>query len=175
MALSPVMRMQIINGVERVLHAPGNPGHDLQEMTIVLDYHMEKEQIGTLAKDVVGALKSHSQVFANVRCNLVHWKSDFEITNETAPLAVVQLCRFLNDYEQKQEKKHAELLCGYLKKFHARSKLILVFTDFSYQVEDRGRLKDALSPFLQYKILFTDGKTVKKSNEMEQGCARLTK
>lgn len=168
MAFSPIMRMQLVNGVERVLHAPGNPGHDLQEMTIVLDYHMEKEQIGTLAKDAAGALKSHSQVFANVRCNLVHWKSDSEIKNETAPLAVVQLGQFLNDYEQSREEKHVEQLCGYLKKFHARSKLILVFTDFSYQVEDRKRLREALSPFLQYKILFTDGKTVKRSNEMER-------
>ena len=70
MALSPVMRMQIINGVERVLHAPGNPGHDLQEMTIVLDYHMEKEQIGTLAKDVAGALKSHSRWKKNIMCRI---------------------------------------------------------------------------------------------------------
>lgn len=167
MALSPVMRMQIVNGVERVLHAPGNPGHDLQEMTIVLDYHMEKEQIGTLARDVAGVLKSHSQVFSNVRCNLVHWIHDLEIKNETAPLAVVQLGRFLNNYRQSHEKKKAELLCGYLKKFHARSKLILVFTDFSYEVEDRNQLREALTPFLQYKILFTDGKTVKRSNEME--------
>ncbi|MGN0131237.1 MAG: hypothetical protein ACI4AA_02220 [Lachnospiraceae bacterium] len=163
MALSPVMRMQIVNSVERVLHAPGNPGHDLQEMTFVLDYHMEKEQIGTLAKDVAGALKAHSQVFANVRCNLVHWKSDADMKNEVAPLAVVQLGRFLDDYRQTEEEKRVEILCDYLKRFHARSKLIMVFTDFSCQVIDPKQMKEAMAPFLQYKILFTDGKTVKKS------------
>ena len=40
MALSPVMRMQLINGVERVLHAPGNPTHELKEMTLVLDLYL---------------------------------------------------------------------------------------------------------------------------------------
>ena len=59
MALSPVVRMLLINGVERVLHAPGNPTHELKEMTLVLDYHMNREEIGTLAKDVAGALKPH--------------------------------------------------------------------------------------------------------------------
>ena len=162
MAFSPVMRMQMINGVERDLHAPGNPSHDLQETTIVLDYHMDSEQIGTLAKDVVGALKAHSQVFANVRCNLVHWKNDSDIKNEVAPLAVVQLGRFLADYEQTEEEKHIEILCDYLKRFHARSKLVLVFTDFSYRIKDQKQLKEAMAPFLQYKILFTDGQTVRK-------------
>lgn len=166
MAFSPVMRMQIISGVERVLHAPGNPGHDLQEMTIVLDYHMEKEAIGVLAKDVVGALKAHSRIFANVRCNLVRWKSDSEITNEITPLAMVQLGRFLKEYERQDEEKHAELLCGYLKKFHARSKLIMVFTDFSFHSGDSTRLREVLTPFLQYKILFTDGKTMKRSGDL---------
>lgn len=166
MALSPIMRMQIVNSVERVLHAPGNPSHDLQEMTLVLDYHMDKEKIGILAKDVAGALKSHSQVFANVRCNLVHWKNDETIQNEVSPLSMVQLGRFLDDYVQLEEVKKAEILCDYLKRFHARSKLIMVFTDFTYEINDQTKLKEALSPFLQYKILFTDGETVKKSNEM---------
>lgn len=166
MALSPVMRMQIVNGVERILHAPGNPSHDLQEMTMVLDYHMDQETIGTLARDVTGALKSHSQVFANVRCNLVHWKDDKTIQNEVSPLSMIQLGRFLDSYTQAEEVKRAEVLCDYLKRFHARSKLILVFTDFTYVTEDQKQLKEALSPFLQYKILFTDGKTVKRSNEI---------
>lgn len=166
MSFSPVMRMQIINSVERVLHAPGNPGHDLQEMTIVLDYHMDQEMIGTLAKDVAGALKSHSRVFANVRCNLVHWKDDETIQNEVSPLSMVQLGRFLDNYVQTDKVKRAEVLCDYLKRFHARSKLILVFTDFTYVTEDHIQLKETLSPFLQYKILFTDGKIVKRSNEI---------
>lgn len=165
MAFSPVMRMQLINGVERVLHAPGNPGHDLQEMTLVLDCHMEKEQLGILAKDVAGALKSHSQIFANVRCNLVFWKSDEAIQNEAAPLAMVQLGRFLTDYVQLEEIKKMETLCDYLKRFHARSKLILVLTDFACEVRDQKALEGALAPFLQYKILFTDGKTVKNARE----------
>jgi hypothetical protein len=160
MAFSPVMRMQLINGVERVLHAPGNPSHDLQEMTLVLDYHMEKEQLGTLAKDIADTLKMHSRVFANVRCNLVDWKSDWMIQNRVIPLTVIQMGRFLETYEQTEEVKHIEILCDYLKRFHARSKLILVLTDFLYEINDVGQLKETLSPFLQYKLLLTDGQKV---------------
>lgn len=165
MALSPVMRMQLINGVERVLHAPGNPTHELKEMTLVLDYHMDKEEIGTLAGDVAGALKAHSRIFANVRCNLVHWKKDDVIQNEACPLAMIQLRRFLENYEQTGEAKKVEILCGYLKWFHARSKLILVLSDFAYCIENREQLKSALTPFLQYKLLFAGQNTVNKLAE----------
>lgn len=165
MALSPVMRMQLINGVERVLHAPGNPTHELKEMSLVLDYHMDKEEIGTLAKDVAGALKAHSRTFANVRCNLVHWKRDEIIQNEVCPLAMVQLGRFLENYEQIEETKKVEILCEYLKRFHARSKLILVLSDSAYCIESREQLKGALFPFLQYKLLFADKNTVSKLKE----------
>lgn len=165
MALSPVMRMQLINGVERVLHAPGNPSHDLKEMSLVLDYHMDKEEIGSLAKDVAGALKSHSRIFANVRCNLVHWKRDDIIQNEVCPLAMVQLGRFLENYEQTEEAKKVEILCEYLKRFHARSKLILVLSDSVSNIENRERLKKALVPFLQYKLLFAGKNTVSKLTE----------
>ncbi|MBP3421167.1 MAG: hypothetical protein J6K37_02725, partial [Lachnospiraceae bacterium] len=61
------MRMQLVNAIERVLHAPGNPSHDLKEMTIVLDYHMDKETVVALGKWVATTLKNHSRTFANVR------------------------------------------------------------------------------------------------------------
>ncbi len=165
MALSPVVRMLLINGVERVLHAPGNPTHELKEMTLVLDYHMNREEIGTLAKDVAGALKAHSHIFANVRCNLVRWQKDDAIQNEICPLAIIQLGRFLENYEQIEEVKKAEILCDYLKRFHARSRLILVLSDLSYTIEDRERLKNALVPFLKYKLLFVGQNTVSKLTE----------
>lgn len=165
MAFSPVVRMLLINGVERVLHAPGNPTHELKEMTLVLDYHMNREEIGTLAKDVAGALKAHSHIFANVRCNLVRWQKDDSIQNEVCPLAIIQLGRFLESYEQIEEVKKAEILCDYLKRFHARSRLILVLSDFSYSIEDRERLKNALVPFLKYKLLFVGQNTVSKLTE----------
>lgn len=165
MALSPVMRMQLINGVERVLHAPGNPTHELKEMSLVLDYHMDKEEIGALAGDAAGALKAHSRTFANVRCNLVHWKRDEIIQNEVCPLTMVQLRRFLENYEQIDEIKKVEILCGYLKRFHARSKLILVFSDLAYSIENGEQLKNALVPFLQYKLLFVSKSAVGKLPE----------
>lgn len=153
MALSPVMRMQLVNGVERVLHAPGNPTHALKEMSLVLDYHMDKKEIGVLARDVAGTLKAHSQTFANVRCNLVHWKRDELIQNEVCPLAMVQLGRFLENYGQIEETKKMETLCDYLKRFHARSRLILILSDGAYEIKSREELKSALVPFLQYKLL----------------------
>ncbi len=166
MEFSPVMRMQLVNAVERVLHAPGNPSHDLKEMTVVLDYHMEKETIAALGKWVATILKNHSRTFSNVRCNLLHWMEDEVLRNEISPLSAIQLGRFSENYESQLQTKRVELLCDNLKRFHARSKLVIVLTDYEYEVTDEEQLKEVLSPFLKYKILFTDGKTVKTARDL---------
>ena len=165
MEFSPVMRMQLVNAIERVLHAPGNPSHDLKEMTIVLDYHMDKETVVALGKWVATTLKNHSRTFANVRCNLLRWVDDDIFRNEICPLSAMQLGRFSEGYEANVQTKRVELLCDNLKRFHARSKLVLVLTDYEYEIADDAKLKEALSPFLKYKILFTDGKSVKTARE----------
>jgi hypothetical protein len=45
--------------------------------------------------------------------------------------------------------------------------LILVLTDFSYEVHDAGLLKESLSPFLQYKLLLTDGEKVNDKTSLK--------
>lgn len=166
MEFSPVMRMQLVNAVERVLHAPGNPSHDLKEMTVVLDYHMDKETIVVLGKWLATILKNHSRTFANVRCNLLHWVDDEMFQNEISPLSAMQLGRFSEEYETNLQTKRVELLCDNLKRFHARSKLVIILTDYEYEIANEAQLKEALSPFLKYKILLTDGKSVKTAREL---------
>ncbi len=166
MALSPVMRMQLVNATERVLHAPGNTSHDLSEMTVVLDYHMKEDEINQLAKDLAGALKSHSQVFSNVRLNVVHWKGDEAMDNQVTALALLQLGRVFDGYTQIEKEKDLTSLCQKLKKFHARSKLIWVFTDFAYYISDNSLLREALSPFIKERILLTDGKRIESGKEI---------
>ena len=95
----------------------------------------------------------------------MRWQKDDTIQNEVCPLAIIQLGRFLENYEQIEEVKKAEILCDYLKRFHARSRLILVLSDLSYTIEDRERLKNALVPFLKYKLLFVGQNTVSKLKE----------
>ena len=45
-------------------------------------------------------------------------------------------------------------LTGYLKKFQARSKLIIVVSDGNYRIEDEKTVQENLSPFLRRKMIY---------------------
>lgn len=49
--------------------------------------------------------------------------------------------------------KHYEDLFAYLKKFHARSKVVLIFADERNEFVNQGAAREALSPFLKNKLL----------------------
>lgn len=58
------------------------------------------------------------------------------------------------------QKKRYEELFAYLKKFHARSKVVLVFTDGNHEVSDAQAARDALSPFLKSRLLLISERVV---------------
>ena len=104
-----------------------------------------------------------------MRLNMVLWGAN-EIRTETVASAYVQMGTFFESYEREiadgYEKEQAGEEHGdgesvirimeYLKKFHARSKLILLLTPDRakmYQVSDTDRLRRALSPFLKQKLI----------------------
>ena len=82
MELGMIQLMKMKQSVERILHVPGNYKGGILEMALIIDCNMSKETAKTNVQAIVKALKSHSEVFRNVRLNVVWWKSDEEILTE---------------------------------------------------------------------------------------------
>lgn len=154
----------LINEIERILHLPGNyKNGNVLEMTYVLDYGMEWENLENTISDVTKRLKSHSEIFRNVRLNVVDWVSDSDINNCIIPMSMVTIRKNNNPCKYSSNVKHLEVLTEYLKKFHARSKIIILFTDGNYVIGDKQRFKDSLIPFLGRKMIVCGS-----------GCSHLT-
>lgn len=172
MALTPVRNLQLHNQIERVLHVQGNYRGGILEMAIVVDRAFDRETVRGLCADIITSCKKQSEVFRNVRLNMVLWGKD-EIRTETVASAYVQMGTFFENYEKEEaagdvrEQEEGEDRNGesvirimeYLKEFHARSKLIILLTPDRqrlYQVSDTGRLRAALGPFLKQKLILMD-------------------
>lgn len=153
MVFTPIVRMQFKNAVERVLHVPGNYNGGILEMAVVFDSNLDKSCALGLGKDIAGLLKSQSEVFRNVRLNTLRWISDDRIEKDISSIPFLQMGRYFDNYEQAENEKRADILTGQLKKFYARSKLILLVTDGSYLIGDTDRLRSSLQPFLYRKLV----------------------
>lgn len=153
MVLSPVFLKQFKNTAERILHVPGNFTESVLEMAVVIDGVLTREQAETYVPELLGTLKRHSEVFRNVRLNIVEWKSDERIVTQVCPMAMAMLKSFYEEHEQVCERKHFEKLVAYLKLYHARSKLIILITDGAYLVEQEDELAIAMRPFLEKKLM----------------------
>ena len=153
MELSLIFMKRFKDTVERILHVPGNFTGPVLEMAVVLDGSLSRDVVSDVVPQLLGSLKRHSEVFRNVRLNVVNWKSDERIDTEVRPLSVVMLNSFYDGYEQEKVNKHFEALVAYLKMFQARSKVILLITDGKYQVENEDTLEISMRPFLEKKLL----------------------
>ena len=147
-------KMNLKNAVERVLHVPGNYTGGVLEMTLVVDCGLPDQYVRDFAGEIAGILRMHSEVFRNVRMNLLLWKSDREMENKVIPLSFLQTSGCFEDYRQRKENKKLEQLAAHLKLFHARSKLILALTGEEVLVEDEQALIQNMRPFLGKKSLF---------------------
>ena len=58
-----------------------------------------------------------------------------------------------NDYKQNISIKSYDRLMNNLKLFHARSKLIIIVTDGSYQASPKEELLKIMQPFLNRKVM----------------------
>lgn len=150
--LTGIEKQQLKNTVQRVLHVPGNYNGGILEMAFVFDHGLDRDYIRALSGDTALTLKQSDEVFANVRLNMVDWYADDSIVCKTGALAGVCMGRPFEQWEQSVQSKGLEYLCEYLKKFQARSKLIIVFTR-EYEIGDRDRLEEALKPFLARKLI----------------------
>ena len=166
--MNAVTRMQLKNGVERILRAPGNyveaAGRtgSILEMALILDYRMPEQELRERAAQLVDLLKTHSEIFRNVRLNVIKWIDDGHIVKELGSLPQVRMGRVFDDYGRygtgsgqlsAGERSFAEL-ARQLKLFYARSKLIIVLTDGGFGAGDAELLKESMYPFLHRKLLF---------------------
>lgn len=153
MELSPVFLHIFHNKIERVLHIKGNFTGPVLEMALVMDYRIPAKQMQESVGALLRCLKQQSEVFRNVRFNVIDWRSDSEITTKVCPMLSAVTEGFYQDYEQIEEAKRIEKLYQYLKFYHARSKLVLLITDGQYRIENEAEKEAALKPFLGRKLI----------------------
>lgn len=155
MKLTQLEALQIAKRVDAILHVPGNYRGGNLEMTIVIDTSLKREDFQEAVAEVVKALKRSNETFRNVRLNLVLWGE--EMITKVVPMAMLMTGGAFTEYSCCPGRKCYEDLFLYLKKFHARSKVVLVFAEEGNQIEDRMAAAEALSPFLKSKILLITG------------------
>lgn len=149
-----LLRMNLKNEVERVLHVKGNYSGGILEMTLVIDCGLPKEYVSRMAADIAATLRSHSEVFRNVRLNLLYWRSDTQMENQVLPFSFLQMEKCFEGYCPQRQEKLLDVLSDRLKLFHARSKLILVLAGEKPLIQDKDTLKKNMYPFLGKKSLF---------------------
>lgn len=152
--LSVVTLMKFKNTIERILHVKGNYQGGILEMTLVVDGNLEVTKRKELIPKLVYALKQQGEVFGNVRFNYSIWNSDTEITSKVCPMMLAMTDTFYQGEAKQDHKKNLEKLIDYLKKFHARSKIIILVTDGTYHIEGKEELKQHMQPFLDKKLMF---------------------
>ncbi len=153
MELGMIQLMKMKQSVERILHVPGNYKGGILEMALVIDCNMDKETAKGTVQTIVKALKSHSEVFRNVRLNVVWWKSDEQIITEVTPMTMLQMGTPFENYEKMAAGKRIDLLFENLKLFQARSKLILLLSEGDFGMENEEKCMESLKPFLGRKML----------------------
>lgn len=158
MQITEMGALQIAKRVDAILHVPGNYRGGNLEMTIVIDMSLEQTDFQEPVTSVVRALKRSNEIFRNVRLNLVFWGQ--EMTSSVAPMAMLLTGAAFQTYRCSPQKKRYEDLFAYLKKFHARSKVVLVFTDGNNETADMQAAREALTPFLKSKLLLISDRVV---------------
>lgn len=151
MELTEIGALQIAKKADAILHIPGNYRGGNLEMTFVIDTSLELECFTEAVAAVVRSLKRESEIFRNVRLDLVFWGRETKM--QVTSMAMLLTGGAYDGYKCDPHKKYYEELFVYLKKFHARSKVILVFADEQNEVFDREAAREALSPFLKNKLL----------------------
>lgn len=152
--MNVIAKMNLNNAVERVLHVPGNYTGGILEMTFVVDCQLPADYVKRTAADIAATLRAHSEVFRNVRLNLVFFRSEEEIENRVVPISFLQMNKCFDGYKRRDEDKSLDQLAGKLKLFHARSKLVLVLAGEKLKIRDREVLHRNMQPFLGKKSLF---------------------
>lgn len=156
-----IMKMKTLTGLtDAILHSPGFIARPVLEMAVVIDTGLLAETVQKVVLDCIVTLKKHSEIYRNVRINVIQWQDDTHFDCEACPMMALTMQSFYAQYISVQSEKRLEPLEEYLNKFQARSKIILLFTDGKYGINDRQQAKKLLLPFLGRKtIQITCGET----------------
>lgn len=154
MEISPIVRRQFTDITDRILHVPGNyDPRRILEMTAVVDTALDKEMVKAVLPTMLRILKAHDRVFQNTRFNMTFWEPEGNAVNRVCPMMLAMTESFYEDYVSYPAIKSLEELTEYLRVFHARSKLILLLTDGSYQIGDMELVRQHMRPFLEKKLM----------------------
>lgn len=159
MELTEIEALQISKRVNAILHVPGNYQGGNLEMAFVIDTTLKTEDFQDAVAAVVKALKRSNEIFRNVRLNLIFWGQQ-GMSARVAPMAMLMTGTAFTEYVCSPCKKRYEELFAYLKKFQARSKVVLVFADGQNEIVDGKAAKEALSPFLKNKLLLISDQVI---------------
>lgn len=154
--LGTIEKIRIKNEVEKVLHVPGNYRGGILEFAIVFDYHLPVGTLKSISKELITILKAHSKVFQNARLNTIKWINDDQIVKEVSAMGFVQMGKIFDnydDYREESKTKSYDELTRQLKIFYARSKIVFIITDNSYQIIHEEDVAHNLQPFLKKKII----------------------
>lgn len=167
MQISQVLIMKIKNETDRILHMRGNnlytaPGSNkkILEFSVVVDKSLTAECVSTMLISLMGALKRHDEVYRNVRLNYVQWEADAKMEHKVIPMMQLMTEGFYASYETQDCIKTYDSLYAYLKKFHARSRIVFLLTSDKNVVVNEEETKESLKPFLGkrlVKIQYTNG------------------
>ena len=142
-------------------------------MTIVISSRLNVISLQENVKAVVDALKRSNEVFRNVRLNFVRAKEGSGFESKVVPLIFLQTGKAFEPIEEYGENMYISQvsdICAYLKLFHARSKLILVFSDSEYNLGNLPQLKESLNPFLKQKLLLIAGEEPVTGTKLFMDC-----
>ena len=173
MSISGLKALQISKMADHILHVPGNYRGGNLEMTVVISSRLEIISLKENLKAVTDALKRSNEVFRNVRLNFVCVREDGSFENKVIPLVFLQTgkCFEKEDKRQMPSTPLSELF-AYLKLFHARSKIVLIFADRDYDLGDKEKAREALNPFLKQKLLLIAEDDVITGTNIMMECLR---
>ena len=157
MRFSLIERQKFKQQVERVLHVPGNYTGGILEMALVLDMRLSEAEIKETVAELAKTLKQHSEVFRNVRLNLVEWKPGGKPAGRVVPLPMLMMGSFPEAYAPADGGMDADGLFCYLKLFQARAKLILIVSAGNVQILEEEECIKSLKPFLGRKLIWMAG------------------
>lgn len=129
---------------------------NILEMAMVFDCTLSRGQAQAYAAEIIGTLKSADEIFRNTRLNAIRWFSDEKIRHDVTAAPMLQMGGYFADYEQNPMQKRLEILMENLKKFEARSRLVILISDGSWEIDDSKRLKENLNPFLYRRLVLVE-------------------
>ncbi len=156
MPLTDLKKKNINKTAQKILHIPGNaPKTNVLEMALVLDCSLDPEYIRETSKDVLSHLRKEGDPFLNMRLNLIKWRSDEEFIKYVSSYPDILMGRAIDDADVMTTEKHIDTLAALLKKFYARSKIVILITDKkNCTCLNMEQVQEDMKPFLHKKMIY---------------------